>query len=77
MNDNFITRKLTEYAEYKRANNVNFTLYDLHKDNLDNFWNFCAIFFGYYTREHAEELDIKEFSEGNFEMVEYKKEDDK
>ncbi len=77
MTDNFITRKLTEYADYKRANGAKFNLHDIYKDNLDNFWNFCAIFYGYYVREHAEDLDIKEFSEGNFDMVEYKKEDDK
>ena len=54
MTDNFITRKLTEYAEYKRANGAKFNLHDIYKDNLDNFWNFCAIFYGYYVREHAE-----------------------
>ena len=77
MTDNFMTRKLTEYADYKRANNDNFTLHDLHKDNLENFWNFCAIFHGYYVKEHAEELDIEEFSKGSFEMTEYNMEDDK
>jgi len=77
MTDNFMTKKLTEYADYKRANNANFTLHDLHKDNLENFWNFCAIFHGYYVKEHAEELDIEEFSKGSFEMTEYNMEDDK
>ena len=76
MTDNFITRKLTEYADYKRANKSDFTLRDLHKDNIENFWNFCAIFYGYYIREHAEELNIEEFSKGSFEMVEYQAEKD-
>ena len=72
MNDNFITRKLTEYADYKRANKSDFTLHDLHKDN---FWNFSAIIFGLYISENAEDLGVKEFSKGSFEMTEYKVDD--
>jgi hypothetical protein len=75
MNDEYLTGKLKEYIDLKVEKEQPFTLYDLYTDNKDNFWNFSAIIFGLYISENAEDLGIKEFSKGSFEMTEYKVDD--
>lgn len=71
----YLKEKVFGYCDKQVEKGVEFSLYDVEKELNTLFYIYATMLYGEWINSQSDYVGV-EFSEGNFDMVEYKKEDD-
>ena len=69
--EDYIKDKIFRYCDRMKEQGQDFTLYDVHVEHVNDYWNLVTGIYGMWLARNSDFVPV-EFSETNFDMVEYK-----
>ena len=72
--EDYIKDKIFRYCDQMKESGQDFTLYDVHVEHVNDYWNLVTAIYGMWLARDSDFVTV-EFSETSFDMVEYKTEE--